>query len=74
MSIVRKHDIKAQKKYGQNFLTDDGVLDEIVEAAGVCDKDHIDKIFPDQKMLRHIFTMELLTYSLRGLSPKKMWR
>lgn len=46
MSIVRKHDIKAQKKYGQNFLTDDGVLDEIVEAAGVCDKDHIVEIGP----------------------------
>ncbi|MBO4908585.1 MAG: 16S rRNA (adenine(1518)-N(6)/adenine(1519)-N(6))-dimethyltransferase RsmA [Lachnospiraceae bacterium] len=46
MSIVRKHDIKAQKKYGQNFLTDDGVLDEIVEAAGVCDRDHIVEIGP----------------------------
>ena len=46
MSIVRKHDIKAQKKYGQNFLTDDGVLDEIVEAAGVCGKDHIVEIGP----------------------------
>ena len=46
MNIVRKHDIKAQKKYGQNFLTDDGVLDEIVEAAGVCDKDHIVEIGP----------------------------
>ena len=46
MSIVRKHDIKAQKKYGQNFLTDDGVLDEIAEAAGVCDRDHIVEIGP----------------------------
>jgi len=46
MSIVRKHDIRAQKKYGQNFLTDDGVLDEIVEAAGVCDRDHIVEIGP----------------------------
>ena len=46
MSIVRKHDIKAQKKYGQNFLTDDGVLDEIVEAAGVCERDHIVEIGP----------------------------
>jgi len=46
MSIVRRHDIKAQKKYGQNFLTDDGVLDEIVEAAGVCDRDHIVEIGP----------------------------
>ena len=46
MSIVRKHDIKAQKKYGQNFLTDDGVLDEIVEAAGVCERDHVVEIGP----------------------------
>ena len=46
MNIVRKHDIKAQKKYGQNFLTDDGVLDEIVEAAGVCERDHVVEIGP----------------------------
>ncbi len=46
MNIVRKHNIRAQKKYGQNFLTDEAVLDGIVEAAGVCDHDHVIEIGP----------------------------
>ena len=46
MSIVRRHNIKAQKKFGQNFLTDDTVLEEIVRAAGVCGEDHIIEIGP----------------------------
>ena len=46
MNIVRKHNIRAQKKYGQNFLTDEGVLDGIVEAAGVCGEDHVVEIGP----------------------------
>jgi len=46
MDIVRRHGIRAQKKYGQNFLTDEGVLDEIVEAAGVGKTDHVIEIGP----------------------------
>ncbi len=46
MNIVRDHNIKAQKKFGQNFLTDDNVLDQIVEAAGVCVDDHVIEIGP----------------------------
>ncbi|MCR4792286.1 MAG: 16S rRNA (adenine(1518)-N(6)/adenine(1519)-N(6))-dimethyltransferase RsmA [Lachnospiraceae bacterium] len=46
MNIVRSHNIRAQKKYGQNFLTDDNVLDMIVEAAGVCSGDHVVEIGP----------------------------
>ncbi len=46
MNIVRRHNIKAQKKFGQNFLTDDNVLDEIVEAAGVGSIDHVIEIGP----------------------------
>ncbi|MBQ1896887.1 MAG: 16S rRNA (adenine(1518)-N(6)/adenine(1519)-N(6))-dimethyltransferase RsmA [Lachnospiraceae bacterium] len=46
MNIVRRHNIKAQKKFGQNFLTDDNVLDEIVEAAGVGISDHVIEIGP----------------------------
>lgn len=46
MNIVRRHNIKAQKKFGQNFLTDDNVLDEIVEAAGVGSSDHVIEIGP----------------------------
>ncbi len=46
MDLVRRHNITARKKFGQNFLTDDSVLDKIVEAAGVCDKDHVIEIGP----------------------------
>lgn len=46
MNIVRRYNIKAQKKFGQNFLTDDNVLDEIVEAAGVGSSDHVIEIGP----------------------------
>ena len=44
--IVRRHNIKAQKKFGQNFLIDEGVLDGITEAAGVCGSDHCIEIGP----------------------------
>ncbi len=46
MDLVRRHNITAKKKFGQNFLTDDRVLDEIVAAAGVCENDHVIEIGP----------------------------
>ncbi len=46
MDLVRRHNITAKKKFGQNFLTDDSVLDEIVAAAGVCEDDHVIEIGP----------------------------
>ncbi|MCR5098358.1 MAG: 16S rRNA (adenine(1518)-N(6)/adenine(1519)-N(6))-dimethyltransferase RsmA [Lachnospiraceae bacterium] len=33
--ILRRHGLFAKKKYGQNFLIDEGILSEIVEASGV---------------------------------------
>ena len=38
-TLLRKHNVSLKKAYGQNFLTDSALLDEIVEKAGVesCD-------------------------------------
>ncbi len=40
-SILRKHGFSFKKAFGQNFLTDEGLLDEIVENAGVTKEDTV---------------------------------
>ena len=37
--ILRKHNLTLKKAFGQNFLTDVNLLDEIVEKAGVTEND-----------------------------------
>lgn len=44
--LMEKYHITAQKKYGQNFLTDEGVLDEIIEAAEIGKDDIVLEIGP----------------------------
>ncbi len=44
--VLAKYGMSAKKKFGQNFLIDSGVLDGIVEAAGVTDKDCVLEIGP----------------------------
>lgn len=44
--FMEKNNITAQKKYGQNFLTDEGVLDEIIDGSGVTDEDVVLEIGP----------------------------
>ena len=44
--ILRRHGLFAKKKYGQNFLTDEGILSEIVDASGVCSDDLAVEIGP----------------------------
>lgn len=45
-SIIRKFNIRANKRYGQNFLIDDNVLENIVEASGVSNDDLVIEIGP----------------------------
>lgn len=45
-SVVRKYDFKFKKSLGQNFLTDDGVLKDILESADVSKEDFIIEIGP----------------------------
>jgi len=46
LSILRKYETKAKKKFGQNFLIDENVIDTIVESAEITDKDLIIEIGP----------------------------
>lgn len=44
--IIEKYGFDFRKKYGQNFLTDDGILDRIVEVAAVTKDDCVLEIGP----------------------------
>lgn len=45
-AILNRYDYRAQKKFGQNFLIDDNILQEIVDAAGVSEEDTVLEIGP----------------------------
>ena len=36
IEILQKYNFNFQKKFGQNFLIDEHVLDKIIRAAGTC--------------------------------------
>ena len=44
--ILRKYNISANKKLGQNFLIDEEAIDEILEAANITKQDLIIEIGP----------------------------
>lgn len=44
--ILRKYNIKFQKRFGQNFLIDKHVLHKIIDAADITDKDFVLEIGP----------------------------
>lgn len=46
IEILQKYDFRIQKKYGQNFLIDQSVLNRIVEAAGIEGDDCVLEIGP----------------------------
>lgn len=46
MAVLRSHHIKARKKFGQNFLVDENVLETTVEAANVTENDFVLEIGP----------------------------
>lgn len=46
IGFLRKHGIHLKKSFGQNFLIDKNVLDKIVKAAGISQKDTIVEIGP----------------------------
>ena len=45
-AVLLRHGFRTRKKYGQNFLIDASVLDEIAEAAGLTKEDHVLEIGP----------------------------
>ena len=46
IELLRKYNFTIQKKYGQNFLIDDNILDRIVEAAEISPTDTVLEIGP----------------------------
>ena len=44
--IIRKHNFSIQKKYGQNFLIDEHVLNKIIAAAELTEDDYVIEIGP----------------------------
>ena len=44
--IIKKYNIKANKRYGQNFLIDDNILKNITEVAEITSKDLVIEIGP----------------------------
>ena len=44
--VIKKHDFRFQKKYGQNFLIDANILQKIVDAAQITKEDYIVEIGP----------------------------
>ena len=45
-SVIKKYDFSFQKRFGQNFLIDEHVLDKIIEAAGIGKSDGVIEIGP----------------------------
>ena len=46
MSIIKENEFRLKKKFGQNFLIDSNILDKIVDASNVCEKDLVIEIGP----------------------------
>ena len=46
IEIIKKYDFSFQKRYGQNFLIDEHVLDKIMDAARISGDDHVIEIGP----------------------------
>lgn len=62
-AVIKKHDFRFQKKYGQNFLIDANILQKIVDAAQITKEDYIVEIGPG------IGTMtQYLAESARGVA------
>lgn len=46
LEVINKHEFAFQKKYGQNFLVDEGIVEKIVREAGVTKDDFVLEIGP----------------------------
>ena len=61
--IIKKYNLITKKKFGQNFLTDEIILDKIVNVAGDIKNKNILEIGPGPGGL---------TYSILKKEPKKL--
>ena len=60
IAVLQKYQFNFQKKFGQNFLIDTGILEEIIEAAQITKDDFVLEIGPG------IGTMTSLWRGTRG--------
>ncbi|MBQ7447374.1 MAG: 16S rRNA (adenine(1518)-N(6)/adenine(1519)-N(6))-dimethyltransferase RsmA [Eubacterium sp.] len=68
-AVTQKYQFTIQKKYGQNFLIDERVLEDIVDAAGISEDDYVLEIGPG------IGTMtQYLAYHARGVAAVEIDR
>ncbi|NEZ47368.1 16S rRNA (adenine(1518)-N(6)/adenine(1519)-N(6))-dimethyltransferase RsmA [Clostridium niameyense] len=66
-NVVKKYDFKFNKNLGQNFLTDDSVLQDIIDGAEISKNDYIIEIGPGVgtltkellKVAKHVYSIEL---------------
>ncbi len=56
--ILKQYEFSTKKKFGQNFLIDEGVLRGIVETAGVTKEDHVLEIGPGIGSMTHYLCEE----------------
>ncbi len=56
--ILKQYEFSTKKKFGQNFLIDEGVLRGIVESAGVTKEDHVLEIGPGIGSMTHYLCEE----------------
>lgn len=67
IDIIKKHQFAFQKKFGQNFLIDTHVLDKIIQAAEITDRDCVLEIGPGigtvtqrlAEAARHVVAVEI---------------
>ena len=70
-NIINKFNIKANKRYGQNFLVDDDILENIVEVSNITNKDLVIEIGPGLGNLTE-YILERAGYTLLVEIDNKM--
>ena len=69
IEVLQKYNFNFQKKFGQNFLIDTGILEEIIDSAGITQDDMILEIGPGIGTMtqylcesaRHVIAVEIDT-------------
>ena len=70
-NIINKFNIRANKRYGENFLVDDDILENIVEVSDITNKDLVIEIGPGLGNLTE-YILERAGYTLLVEIDNKM--
>lgn len=69
-SIINRFNIRANKRYGQNFLIDDNILENIVDASNITDEDLVIEIGPGLGNLTEYILQKCKYALLVEIDPK----